>query len=101
MEGDWRPQSHSISWIAGANGEDGLLLEKGAPGKDYLVVEDVRSQNEEHTANGGKIASAQTLMKDRLTSHKMFTISLREAAGRSYIQRRVIVKVSLSVAQVT
>ncbi|KAI2472373.1 dipeptidyl peptidase IV N-terminal region-domain-containing protein [Annulohypoxylon bovei var. microspora] len=66
MEGYWRPQSHSISWIAGANGEDGLLLEKGAAGKDYLVVEDVRSQNEEHTAAGGKIASAQTLMKERL-----------------------------------
>ncbi|KAI0897074.1 dipeptidyl peptidase IV N-terminal region-domain-containing protein [Annulohypoxylon nitens] len=66
MEGYWRPQSHSISWIAGANGEDGLLLEKGAGGKDYLVVEDVRSQNEDHTANGGKIAAAQTLMKERI-----------------------------------
>ncbi|KAI1103914.1 dipeptidyl peptidase IV N-terminal region-domain-containing protein [Jackrogersella minutella] len=66
MEGYWRPQSHGISWIEGANGEDGLLLEKGAADKDYLVVEDVRSQNEEHIAAGGKIASAQTLIKERL-----------------------------------
>ncbi|KAI4858830.1 dipeptidyl peptidase IV N-terminal region-domain-containing protein [Hypoxylon rubiginosum] len=64
MDGYWRPQSHEISWIEGANGEDGLLLERTAPGKDYLVVEDVRSQNEEHIEADGKIASAQTLMKD-------------------------------------
>ncbi|KAI2619248.1 dipeptidyl peptidase IV N-terminal region-domain-containing protein [Hypoxylon sp. NC1633] len=63
MSGYWRAQSHEISWIDGANGEDGLLLERGAPGKDYLIVEDVRSQNEEHTATGGKIASAQTLIQ--------------------------------------
>lgn len=42
--GFWYPEHHSISWIAGADGEDGLLLERGAAGKDYLVVEDVRSQ---------------------------------------------------------
>ncbi|KAH9990385.1 dipeptidyl peptidase IV N-terminal region-domain-containing protein [Xylariaceae sp. FL0662B] len=64
MEGYWRPESHEISWIAGANGEDGLLLERGAVEKDYLVVEDVRSRNAEHTATGGKVASAQTLIKE-------------------------------------
>ncbi|KAI1801852.1 dipeptidyl peptidase IV N-terminal region-domain-containing protein [Daldinia bambusicola] len=63
LDGYWRPQSHGISWIAGANGEDGLLLEKGATGKDFLVVEDVRSKNEDHTAGGGDIKSAQTLMQ--------------------------------------
>ncbi|KAI8958936.1 dipeptidyl peptidase IV N-terminal region-domain-containing protein [Daldinia sp. FL1419] len=63
LDGYWRPQSHSISWIAGANGEDGLLLEKGATGKDFLVVEDVRSRNEDHTAGGGEVKSAQTLMQ--------------------------------------
>ncbi|OTB14158.1 hypothetical protein K445DRAFT_319344 [Daldinia sp. EC12] len=63
LDGYWRPQSHGISWIAGANGEDGLLLEKGATGKDFLVVEDVRSKNEDHTAGGGEIKSAQTLMQ--------------------------------------
>ncbi|KAI0482388.1 dipeptidyl peptidase IV N-terminal region-domain-containing protein [Xylariaceae sp. FL0804] len=63
MSGFWRAQSHEISWIEGANGEDGLLLERGADGKDYIVVEDVRSQNEDHAANGGNVASAQTLMQ--------------------------------------
>ncbi|KAL7629666.1 hypothetical protein AAE478_001189 [Parahypoxylon ruwenzoriense] len=64
MGGFWRAQSHEISWIEGANGEDGLLLERGAAGKDYLVVEDVRSKNAEHAAAGGKVASAQTLIKE-------------------------------------
>ncbi|KAB8292201.1 hypothetical protein EYC80_007943 [Monilinia laxa] len=45
MGGEWRATRHSISWIEGANGEDGLLLEQGSAGKDYLVVEDVRTQN--------------------------------------------------------
>ncbi|KAI5861671.1 dipeptidyl peptidase IV N-terminal region-domain-containing protein [Durotheca rogersii] len=64
LDGYWRPQSHEISWIKGANGEDGLLLERGALGKDYLVVEDVRSRNAQHTAAGGKVASSQTLIKE-------------------------------------
>ncbi|KAI1134936.1 dipeptidyl peptidase IV N-terminal region-domain-containing protein [Hypoxylon sp. FL0543] len=63
MEGYWRPQSHGIKWIEGANGEDGLLLERNAAGKDYLIVEDVRSKNEEFAASGVKIASTQTLIK--------------------------------------
>ncbi|KAL8994270.1 MAG: hypothetical protein Q9169_005705 [Polycauliona sp. 2 TL-2023] len=45
LQGKWRPRRHSISWISGAKGEDGLLLEKeGGEGRDYLVVEDVRSR---------------------------------------------------------
>ncbi|KAI2640794.1 dipeptidyl peptidase IV N-terminal region-domain-containing protein [Hypomontagnella submonticulosa] len=63
MGGLWRPQSDEISWIAGANGEDGLLLERAATGKDYLVVEDVRSRNADHVAAGSKILSSQTLIK--------------------------------------
>ncbi|KAH9909265.1 dipeptidyl peptidase IV N-terminal region-domain-containing protein [Xylariomycetidae sp. FL2044] len=64
MQGYWRPQSHEISWIAGANGEDGLLLERDASRKDYLVVEDVRSRSKTHAAAGGQITSAQILMKN-------------------------------------
>ncbi|KAL8871654.1 MAG: hypothetical protein Q9174_002560, partial [Haloplaca sp. 1 TL-2023] len=45
LAGQWRPRKHSISWIKGANAEDGLLLERGGTaGKGYLVVEDVRSR---------------------------------------------------------
>lgn len=44
LRGFWRAKKHEISWIQGANGEDGLLLEReSGSDKDYLVVEDVRS----------------------------------------------------------
>ena len=46
MEGKWSPKYAQVQWIEGANGEDGLMLEIGQPGKDYLVVEDIRSQDE-------------------------------------------------------
>lgn len=43
LTGQWSPTHHSLRWIAGPNGEDGLLLERGgSEGRDYLVVEDVR-----------------------------------------------------------
>ena len=45
LQGKWRAKKHEISWIKGASGEDGLLLEKEAGAdRDYLVVEDVRSR---------------------------------------------------------
>lgn len=62
MSGAWRPVTHTMSWVAGPNGEDGLLLEQGATGKDYLVVEDVRSKDPESTA-GVDAAKATTLIK--------------------------------------
>lgn len=58
LTGAWRPRRDQISWIAGANGEDGLLLETGKFGQDYLVVEDVRSRKE-----GAEALPNQTLMK--------------------------------------
>ena len=42
--GQWRPKTHHISWIADPGGEDGLLLERGGIGKDYLIVEDIQSK---------------------------------------------------------
>ncbi|KAF9699811.1 hypothetical protein EKO04_002186 [Ascochyta lentis] len=45
MNGQWYPNTQSVSWIPGPNGEDGLLLEKGVSGKDYLVVEDIRNKD--------------------------------------------------------
>ncbi|KAL8839983.1 MAG: hypothetical protein Q9170_001525 [Blastenia crenularia] len=60
LQGRWRAHSHSISWIKGANAEDGLLLEKvGGGGRDYLVVEDVRSRKP-----GSESLKNSTLMKD-------------------------------------
>ena len=44
MGGQWNPQGHQISWISGANEEDGLLLERNGPPGEYLVVEDVRKR---------------------------------------------------------
>jgi dipeptidyl aminopeptidase len=58
MSGQWSASRHAISWIEGANGEDGRLLERGAHGKDYLVVEDVREKS------GDAATSSKTLMKD-------------------------------------
>ncbi|KAI0125845.1 dipeptidyl peptidase IV N-terminal region-domain-containing protein [Xylariales sp. AK1849] len=64
QSGYWSPRSHAISWIEGANGEDGLLLEHGVQGKDYLVVEDVRSLSAEHAEAGGQVFARQTLMRN-------------------------------------
>ena len=53
--GYWMARSHGISWIAGPDGEDGLLLEQGeGEGTGYLRVEDIRSRGkkerrEDHT----------------------------------------------------
>ena len=58
QKGYWFPRRQEISWIAGANGEDGLLLERGQYGKDYLVVEDVRKD-----ANNSNTQKSMTLMK--------------------------------------
>ncbi|KAL9601369.1 MAG: hypothetical protein Q9219_002545 [cf. Caloplaca sp. 3 TL-2023] len=60
LQGKWRPHRHLISWIKGAESEDGLLLEKeGGGGRDYLVVEDVRSRKP-----GSESLKSVTLMKD-------------------------------------
>lgn len=61
LTGAWRPRHHQISWFAGANDEDGMLLEQdGNSGKDYLVLEDVRSRKP-----GADVPQdSQTLMKD-------------------------------------
>ncbi|KAF1826108.1 uncharacterized protein K489DRAFT_386574 [Dissoconium aciculare CBS 342.82] len=62
LTGKWFAQRHAIEWIAGPNGEDGLLLEQGgAEGRDYLVVEDVRYRGNDIAT---QIAHSTTLMKD-------------------------------------
>ena len=43
LTGQWSPQKQHVKWIEGANGEDGLLLERNSGSGAYLRVEDVRS----------------------------------------------------------
>ncbi|KIV95468.1 hypothetical protein PV10_03122 [Exophiala mesophila] len=45
QSGQWSPRSAPLSWIAGPNGEDGLLLEYNRPGQDFIVIEDIRNMN--------------------------------------------------------
>lgn len=59
LGGQFWPQSQSVSWIAGPKGEDGFMLEKGVPGKEYLIVEDIRSKG-----NAGVTGNKLTLMKE-------------------------------------
>lgn len=49
QNGAWRAESKQISWIAGANGEDGLLLERGGDNGDYLKVQNVANEDSEET----------------------------------------------------
>ncbi|KEZ46365.1 putative dipeptidyl-aminopeptidase B [Scedosporium apiospermum] len=67
---EWAPASHSISWVPGPDNEDGLLLQQGAAGKDYLVVEDIRtlkggddSVKDSTKAEDPSIAASRTLIK--------------------------------------
>lgn len=61
LTGQWYPRRHSIAWIEGPEGEDGLLLEQGGQdGRDFLVVEDVRYRGHDLAAQK---AHSTTLMK--------------------------------------
>lgn len=59
LNGLWIDKNHEISWIAGPNDEDGLLLEQGSQGKDYLVVEDIRGNSRDAI----NLMAPRTLMK--------------------------------------
>ena len=86
MNGMWYPKRHGISWIAGAGGEDGLLLERGASGKDYLVVEDVRQQNPDAASGAVKnIQNSRSLIKSRMFEYD----------GKLYMPERVEVSKDL------
>ncbi|KAK4092761.1 hypothetical protein Purlil1_2686 [Purpureocillium lilacinum] len=72
LSGFWSPSSHSISWIADPDGQDGLLLEQGAADKDYLVVEDVRTLAQDSMPRDGtaKPENSMTLMKTAYFEYK-------------------------------
>lgn len=47
LAGRWKPKDHSIEWVGGSKGEDGMMLEVGEPrGKGYIQLKDVRARNE-------------------------------------------------------
>jgi dipeptidyl aminopeptidase len=50
MSGQWYARTQDVSWIAGPEGQDGLLLETGV-GDNYLAVEDIRSKGDATSAN--------------------------------------------------
>ena len=60
LGGSWNARTQKLSWIAGTNGEDGLMLEQGFAGKDYLVLEDVK-KDKPHT----EFSPTQTLIKEQ------------------------------------
>ncbi|KUI57532.1 putative dipeptidyl-aminopeptidase B [Cytospora mali] len=74
MSGAWRAETHTMSWVAGPNGEDGLLLQQRSSEQDYLTVEDVRSNNAGETRSV-EIVKSKTLMKDAVI----------EYAGQRYV----------------
>ena len=61
LEGKWNVHTQKLSWIAGANGEDGLMLEQGVAGQDYLVVKDVKTYKPHAEADA---KPTQTLIKE-------------------------------------
>ncbi|KAF4123044.1 dipeptidyl aminopeptidase [Geosmithia morbida] len=68
QSGYWSPKSHSISWIADPDGADGLVLEIGGAGKDYIVVEDVRAGHDGGGGDAEDIVKPRTLMKQSVFS---------------------------------
>ena len=54
LTGAWFSKGHEISWITDPSGQDGMLLEKSAPEKDYLLVEDVRGWENKEQATHSK-----------------------------------------------
>lgn len=90
MSGDWYPARHNIRWIAGADGEDGLLLDRGADRKDYLVVEDVRAQNPSPTGSSTFQAS-KTLMKSSMFEYNGMNYQPDDAIPSKDLQRVLLV----------
>ena len=59
LGGKWFAKQKAISWIKGTSDQDGLIMERsGGDGRDYLVVEDVRSRKA-----GFAALDRQTLMR--------------------------------------
>ncbi|KAK4635433.1 putative dipeptidyl-aminopeptidase B [Fulvia fulva] len=76
LHGEWSPTRHSLNWVAGPDGEDGLLLERGSIGRDYLVVEDVRYRGQDLSVQR---QHSTTLMKTGFFVVNGMSVSVDEA----------------------
>ncbi|EAW09375.1 dipeptidyl aminopeptidase dapB [Aspergillus clavatus NRRL 1] len=55
LTGQWSPRYHAITWVAGPNDEDGLLVEKGGGEQEgYLRVDDIQSRKNKD-GKGGRV----------------------------------------------
>lgn len=78
QQGEWYPQRVNLNWIAGANDEDGLLLEINQRGKDFMVVEDVRAREAgSGSVDGNRTYESKTLMKTAFFVPKGASVSVR------------------------
>ncbi|KAA8645903.1 hypothetical protein EYZ11_003581 [Aspergillus tanneri] len=64
ITGKWSATAHAISWIAGPDGQDGLLVEQGeSGGKGFLRVEDIRSREDEANTLKGKVLMEKPVVR--------------------------------------
>lgn len=62
LTGAWYPKSHVISWIAGPNGEDGLLVEQGERRDAFLRVKDIRGSEDDNEKHETRVLMKQGYM---------------------------------------
>ncbi|KAJ5780693.1 Peptidase S9B dipeptidylpeptidase IV N-terminal [Penicillium paradoxum] len=62
LTGAWYAKSHEISWIAGPNGEDGLLVERGEKQGAFLRVKDIRSRKDGVEDHNSRVLMKQGYM---------------------------------------
>ncbi|OJJ34044.1 hypothetical protein ASPWEDRAFT_52373 [Aspergillus wentii DTO 134E9] len=64
LQGLWSPRSHAISWIAGPNGEDGLLVQRGEGQENgYLTVDDIRNRKGDVNALESRVLMKKPFVK--------------------------------------
>ncbi|KAL5339243.1 dipeptidyl peptidase IV N-terminal region-domain-containing protein [Aspergillus crustosus] len=109
LTGAFSPRGHAISWVAGPDGEDGLLIERGeSEGEGYLRVNDIRSQDGEtnrilmqnSTVEVGKRSVSPTAVRPSPDMKKVLLTSHQEKNWRhSYTGRYWIFDVETQTAE--
>ncbi|KAL2814959.1 dipeptidyl peptidase IV N-terminal region-domain-containing protein [Aspergillus granulosus] len=109
LTGAFSPRAHAIAWIAGPDGEDGLLIERGeSDGDGYLRINDIRSPNnetnrvlmKEPTVKIGRRVIAPTSTRPSPDLKKVLLISHQEKNWRhSYTGRYWVFDVKTQTAE--